>query len=511
MFQLVAHTTSYPDDALCAFYDVSLNASCRAPSSEDGPRADFAAFVEWTLARNRSSFPACSMKNLAGATPDPEPSQPSPRHAEHAHEPTVGGKPEPRATELPIAMESELHEPSDQVPEPAIVTATVGISVEHEYAEDSITHCTTAEGELNLDLGLNVTNYEQDLKISEDVVIKPPAHHELSVCVNFPPTLPQLTPSNSHPISTPPPLSPVNPSAHPQLTICAVGSPQVYQSPLVSWLEDPSSSPPASESWTPPRPSDPAAPPRLSAPLSPPSPVGPPAPPGSIVPPAPPWSVVAPPSPRDYTPPAAPRRSVPPALWSSSEPRSSVAPAPPRTSGSLSPPWSPEPWAPPGPSGSSVSPRIIGSPSPPRALPPPAPPPSVGPMESSAFPPPWLLPPSAPPWGSIMAAIWVSPGSSCSSPLLSPPWLLPPSSPSWTIPSPPWTPSFALLPGVRPPPKPPPKTWYILFSLFVGARTRLPGGGGNVTPLDFLVGFSHHFPLQLCVFWFLPHCLHLCL
>ncbi|KAL0161344.1 hypothetical protein M9458_045069, partial [Cirrhinus mrigala] len=27
MFQLVAHTTSYPDDALCAFYDASLNAT----------------------------------------------------------------------------------------------------------------------------------------------------------------------------------------------------------------------------------------------------------------------------------------------------------------------------------------------------------------------------------------------------------------------------------------------------------------------------------------------------
>ncbi|KAI2642998.1 Unconventional myosin-XV [Labeo rohita] len=121
-------------------------------------------------------------------------------------------------------------------------------------------------------------------------------------------------------------------------------------------------------------------------------------------------------------------------------------------------------------------------------------------MESLAFPPPWLLPPSAPPWGSIMAAVWVSPGSSCSSPLLSPPWLLPPSSPPWNIPSSPWTPSFALLPGVRPPPKPPPKTLYILLSLFVGTRTRLPGGGGNVTPLDFLVGFSHNLPCSSVCF-----------
>ncbi|KAL0198880.1 hypothetical protein M9458_007420, partial [Cirrhinus mrigala] len=101
MFQLVAHTTSYPDDALCAFYDASLNASCRAPSSEDGPRADFAAFVEWTLARNKPSFPACSMENLASATPDPEPSQPPPRQAEHKPEHTADGSHATSATQEP--------------------------------------------------------------------------------------------------------------------------------------------------------------------------------------------------------------------------------------------------------------------------------------------------------------------------------------------------------------------------------------------------------------------------
>ncbi len=49
--------TTYLDDALCAFYDASLNIACRAPSSEDGPRANFAAFVEWTLAWKRLSVP----------------------------------------------------------------------------------------------------------------------------------------------------------------------------------------------------------------------------------------------------------------------------------------------------------------------------------------------------------------------------------------------------------------------------------------------------------------------
>ncbi|KAI2664270.1 Major cell-surface adhesin PAc [Labeo rohita] len=383
MFQLVAHTTSYPDDALCAFYDASLNAACRAPSSEDGPRADFASFVEWTLARNRSSFPACSLENLASVTPDPDPNKPPPRPAEYQPKPTDDGELKPAATSEPsqkgateqlIVMEPALHEPSDQVREPATMTATVEISEEREIAEDSITHCTTAEGELNWILGHTKRDNEPDLCFPEDLNIEPPVNSEPSIYLNFPPTLPQLPLFNGHNVSTMPPLLPVSPSAHPQPTICAVGSPQVCQSSFASWLEDPSSPPSASESWTPPRPSDPAAPPRLSAPSSPPSPVGPPAPPGSIVLSAPP---------PDSTPPAAPRRSVPPAPWNSSiplaQPQSSVAPTPPRTSGSPPPAWSPEPWAPPWPSGSLVSPRIIGSPSPPRALPPLAPPPSVAP------------------------------------------------------------------------------------------------------------------------------------
>ncbi|KAL0173502.1 hypothetical protein M9458_029470, partial [Cirrhinus mrigala] len=163
-----------------------------------------------------------------------------------------------------------------------------------------------------------------------------------------------------------PPLSPDSPTAHPQPTICAMSSLRVCQFPSVLWLQDPSSPPPASKSWTPPRPSDPADLPLLLAPSSLPSPVGPPAPLGSLIPPAPPWSV-------DSTPPAAPRRSV--RLLPRAPPQSPVTPAPPRTSGC--PPRLPEPWPLPWPSGSSVSPGLIGS----RAPPPLAPPPSVGPLE----------------------------------------------------------------------------------------------------------------------------------
>ncbi|KAL0193409.1 hypothetical protein M9458_011705, partial [Cirrhinus mrigala] len=246
------------------------------------------------------------------------------------------------------------------------------------------------------------------------------------------------------------------------------------------------------ESWTPPRPSDQVAPPCLSAPSSPSSPVGPLAPLCSLVPPAPPWLVVVPPSPQDSTPPAALRCSVPLALLGSSlppaPPQSSVAPAPPQTSGS--PPRSP--WVPPWASGSSVSPGIIGSPPPPRAPPPLAPPPSVGPLESSALPPLWFLSPSALPWAAIMAAAWVSPGSSCSGSLLSPPWLLPPSKPPWTLLSPPWilppsdppwTMLLVLLPGIHPPPKPPPVQTSCVHPFFSTARGYAFREGGVMSHL----------------------------
>ncbi|KAI2645442.1 Titin [Labeo rohita] len=275
-------------------------------------------------------------------------------------------------------------------------------------------HCTATEGEQCLDLGH--LNMEQDLiDFTEDIEMELPTCPEqsvcleLSTCLNFPPTLPLLFLSSSPAASALPPLFPDSPSAHPQPIICAVGSQMG----------------------------------------SPPSPIGPPAPPGSLVPPALPWSVVIPPSPQDSTPPAAPCHSVPPAPLASSlppgPPQSSVASAPPLTS--RSPPQSSEPWAPPWPSRSLVSHGIIGSPSPPRAPPPSAPPPSVGPLESSALPPLWLLPPSAPPWATIMAAAWVSPGSSCSGSLLSPPWVLPPLDPPWILLSPPWSSLRRIHPG----------------------------------------------------------------
>ncbi|KAL0160077.1 hypothetical protein M9458_043802, partial [Cirrhinus mrigala] len=265
-------------------------------------------------------------------TLDPEPSQPSPRFAEHEPEPTVDGEPEPSTTDEPLPNGATVLRIHHIRP-----GARAGyVTVEREGAEESPAQCTIAKGERKLDLGL--WYFEQDfIDFNEDMYadMPPLSHHH----PNYPFTL--------NPLSTLTSLSRDSPTAHPQPTICAVGSPRVCQFPSASWLEDPSSPPPASNGSLP-------------------SPVGPPAPPGSLVSPAP--------SPQDSTPPAAPCRSIPPAPLGSSlppaPPQSSVAPAPPRTSGA------PEPWTLPWPSGSSVSPELVGSLSLPRAPPPLALPPS---------------------------------------------------------------------------------------------------------------------------------------
>ncbi len=43
LFLVLANIPCYLDDALCTFYDASLNPECKEPLSKDGPRADFTA------------------------------------------------------------------------------------------------------------------------------------------------------------------------------------------------------------------------------------------------------------------------------------------------------------------------------------------------------------------------------------------------------------------------------------------------------------------------------------
>ncbi len=346
LFVEIANLTHYPDYCLCTFYKTSLNDGGGARLSGDGPRGNFATFVEWVLVSCGLVLTVDIADDHTSPTSDPEPSPRLPCCAEPQPEPTADGEPDPtatnkpspkRATELNIASESVT---SDQLQEPATGHATVDDVREHEGLEESPAHCTTAEGELLLD---SVDLIDSDLDLYVDMPILLPPSYELSVfpelsvcpvsakeaiyelsvypelficpvattevvplyavlpvlgftiwCVwaahtipenpgahKFPPTLPLLPLPVIPAASAPPPLSPGSPSAHPQPTICAVGSPWVCQSPSASWLEDPLSPPPASESQTPPRPFDPSAPPWLLAPSSPPWPVSPPAPPGS--------------------------------------------------------------------------------------------------------------------------------------------------------------------------------------------------------------------------------------
>ncbi len=479
-FVFLSNYTHYPDSCLCSFYLTGLNTSTRAQLSGDGPRESLAAFIEWVLVSCKSELTMDIAENDTSPTRDPEPSHRPPRSAE-LPEPTADGEPEPAAvvepspsgvTELPIVPEPEP-QLSDQVREPT-VPATVDTAVESAGAMERPAHGATAGGEHKLDLG-DLIDFHSDTFILQPTP-------EVDAWDYIPPNLPLPPPLiDLFPTSTPSSLDSVSLPAHPQLTICGEGSPQVCRSPapLALSLEDPSTPPSASETQTPPRSGDPAAPPRLPAPSSPPEPVSPPAPPGSLVPPAPPWSVIPLPPPRDYSPLAAPRPFAPLAPLGSSfppaPPQSSVAPAPPRPSGAPPSPRSPKPPAPPWPSGSSASPWLFGSLSPPRALPPPAPPPLVGPMESATTPPPWLLPPSAPPWATIVAVAWVSIRLLL---LLISPWLLPPSTPPWTLMF--FRMLFYCSPAPLPPPEPPPS---LLSSICYGARTRLPGRGRTVTCL----------------------------
>ncbi|KAI2664235.1 Adenosine deaminase [Labeo rohita] len=136
--------TSYPDNTLCVFYDTSLNPVCRAPSSEDGPRANFATFVEWTLP---TQCPAHHLPTVRSIRLSP------PMRMSH-RPPLATDKPSPQgATELRIVMESELRVPSDQVREPATTLATREKAVPSEIAEWSSAYCNMAKGELSMDLG----------------------------------------------------------------------------------------------------------------------------------------------------------------------------------------------------------------------------------------------------------------------------------------------------------------------------------------------------------------------
>ncbi len=164
LFLVLASLTTYPDDARYTFYDASLKIACRAPSSKDGPRVNFAAFLEWTLARNRSPFPTCFQENLASSTPYPVPSPPFTRCEECMPEPTADGETEPTTTdeplqhgakELRITTELELQMTLVKLREPATMPALRENAMDGVSAERSSASCAAAEGELKMAHGLS--------------------------------------------------------------------------------------------------------------------------------------------------------------------------------------------------------------------------------------------------------------------------------------------------------------------------------------------------------------------
>ncbi len=55
-FLHLACLSHYPDRSLCVFYHASLSERSKARVPADGPRDNFAAFVEWVLEKNGLFF-----------------------------------------------------------------------------------------------------------------------------------------------------------------------------------------------------------------------------------------------------------------------------------------------------------------------------------------------------------------------------------------------------------------------------------------------------------------------
>lgn len=88
--------------------------------------------------------------------------------------------------------------------------------------KESPAHCSTADGEQELDLG-DLIDWNTELQICPSSA--------LSFWQEMPPNIPLPPFINLFPSSTFILLDPVSPSAHPLLTICGVGSPRVCPSP----------------------------------------------------------------------------------------------------------------------------------------------------------------------------------------------------------------------------------------------------------------------------------------
>ncbi|ROI15684.1 hypothetical protein DPX16_20222 [Anabarilius grahami] len=499
-FLELACLTHYPDRSLCVFYIASLSERSRARLPGSGPQKDFAACVEWVLINNNSAFTIGPAEPISTTPPNPAPSQLTPSQTELKPDPTTDTEPAHAAEKAPASPAEPCFTPepepimmSDQVSESATTPVPEGVLVELEGSEGSPAYIPAAECEGHMDTGRQFNYLEEDLidwfseVISADTPVSPvlqvsPAFPVSPVpyvspappmSADCPPSLPLPPPLFHQPISTAAtPLVPVCPSSPPQPSLYgAADSMRGFQSPAWHGREDPLSSPPATETRTPPGSYDPLVSLWLIAPSAPPWHVIPPAPPGFLISPAALWSGITLVPPRDFWLPVAPLPSIPPAppgsAFPPAPPLSSVALVPQWSSFAPSPPQSHEPSAPPRPSGSSVSPRLRVSSAPSGSLPW-----LAAPQDEVPLSPPWLLPPAPPPRNIMLTVVWVI----IWLPLLQAvPWILPPSTPPWTV--------FVFCgllfcsSAIRPLPEPPPS----LLCWTRTARGRAYPGGGELS------------------------------
>ncbi|ROL51870.1 hypothetical protein DPX16_19389 [Anabarilius grahami] len=250
------------------------------PALASSPKENFAAFAEWVLVGNGSSF-TISPVDITSHALHPEPSQPTLMNSyEMMLEPTVNSetkpatmyKPEPeRRTDPTIAPEPEPRQTSDQVREPATLSVPVGLLLEFKGMEPS---SSASSSKLRQSDSPASTDSLQPLGTSSDTT----PLCGCALCLLF------------------------------SIIAQASGSPGSISVNLsaLSWLLPPSA-PPDTIVLT--------------------------APPGSLVPPAQPWSDFTLPTPRTYKPSAVLHLSTP-----STPSGSTFPPASPQSSGTLAPP-----------------------------------------------------------------------------------------------------------------------------------------------------------------------------
>ncbi|XP_059401982.1 uncharacterized protein LOC132133218 [Carassius carassius] len=153
----LACLTHFPDRSLSNFFYTGLSERCKARLPANGPREDFAAFVEWVLEKNESSFTITTAEeDISSPTPDPETSQPPSRHTEP--EPTAAAEPEPSTD-----RKQDLESATDQVCKPA-TPCIVGVLVEIEGVEESPAQTPATEGEL---YAISGKNMEQRMDLTD--------------------------------------------------------------------------------------------------------------------------------------------------------------------------------------------------------------------------------------------------------------------------------------------------------------------------------------------------------